>query len=585
MSDPWAEFRVKPSAPAGGDPWAEFRVKPVDQAPLPEQAPSPASAMPKVGETWKDPETGETRLIVEPSISRKPGEWTLADVESRMATLAKGSPQLPEVGNLGPTTVEPSDPAALAEAARNDEFTQRVLAENPSPLTIQVVGRQRASDRSALETGAWEAANTFAVGLPRLAKAAMSSTPLDAEHEIEKAADAAARVEHPRAAQAGQMVGIAGQALATPAAAVATPLRAAVTGGALSGIQTAADTRGDIAETVKSAATGAALGAGAAKIAGAPQTTSRQFIAENAPTAEALKQFARESYEAARASGVRYAPEAIANTLRNTAQTLWTEGFRPINQPKSFALLKEISKLKDGGDVADLESLRKAAQRIAADHTESASAGIIRRAIDDLMDNTTPSDVLAGDPQAAAAAIKDARGNYGAAKRSEMLSEAMENARLDAQKTGGSLEGTLRNQFRSLLRNKEAMRGFSDQEKAAIRAVVRGGPVQNVARILGKMSPQNPVAASLLTALGYNVVGASIVALPVAAAAARRYTERTAERKASFAEALTRARAPAYSAQVDALLANAQRQQLPPQGLVLAQRLMDLATRQPERTR
>lgn len=568
MADPWAAFRVNQAPTQAGDPWAAFRA--------PSSEPS---HMPSVGDAWADPETGEQRLIVEPSLERKPGQFTLADVKSRMASLAQGSPQLPKTGSLGATSVGPADLPAQAAAANTDEFTQKVLLANPEEqaAAMRVLGGQRASDRSPLETGAREAVNTFGVGLPRLASAALSSTSTAKEHEIQKAADAAGRRESPRAAQAGQMAGVLGQVAATPAFAVATPARAAIAGALLAGGETAVDTRGDIKETAKSAVKGAFLGAGGNVMLGAPQASSRAFIAENAPSQEALRQFSTDSYKAARASGARYAEQPVSDAVQKVADALQSEGFRPLNQPKSFNVLKEMDRLKGTTPgVDDLESVRKAAQRIAADPAESASAGYIRRGIDDLMDNTKAADVVAGDPEAAALAIRDARGNYAAAKRSETLTDAMTRADLAAAASGSgaNVDNAIRQQFKNLLNDKDAMRGFSNEEKAAMEKVVRGSAVQNVARLISKTAPQHPLSGALTGGLAYGALGPAGLAIPVIGAAAKKYAEGATAKNAAFAEALTRAHAPAYGPVVDALLTSSPQRRLPAKTQLLLQTLM-----------
>ena len=121
-------------------------------------------------------------------------------------------------------------------------------------------------------------------------------------------------------------------------------------------------------------------------------------------------------------------------------------------------------------------------------------------------------------------------------------------------------EAGLRNEFSKLYRNKKLMRGFSAEEKAAIRAVADGTPSRNAARILGGLSlgegqRRNVLSALVGGGLGMGMAGPGggmigLAAPAVVGAVSQKIAERGTRRAAELARALaagprTAARSPA----------------------------------------
>ena len=137
-----------------------------------------------------------------------------------------------------------------------------------------------------------------------------------------------------------------------------------------------------------------------------------------------------------------------------------------------------------------------------------------------------------------------ARANWAKLRKSELLTETIEKATTRASGT----ESGLRNEFSKLFRNKKLMRGFSAEEKAAIRAVADGTPTRNAARILGGLSIGEGQRRNVLNALVGGGLGMSAggpgggmigMALPaVIGGVSQRIAERGTMRAAELARAL-----------------------------------------------
>lgn len=148
-----------------------------------------------------------------------------------------------------------------------------------------------------------------------------------------------------------------------------------------------------------------------------------------------------------------------------------------------------------------MRSLREALQNAAqsADGKEARLGTILLKKFDDW---ATP--MMPGIPAANAV--------YAAGKRGELIDEAVELAGIRAgQYTGSGFENALRVEFRGLARKiaKGQIKGFTPEQIKAINRVASGGPIENLARGLGKAAPTGIVSAGLGGGIPY-LVGNSI---------------------------------------------------------------------------
>jgi hypothetical protein len=128
---------------------------------------------------------------------------------------------------------------------------------------------------------------------------------------------------------------------------------------------------------------------------------------------------------------------------------------------------------------------------------------ILRDKIDDFVESG--SDVSVTD-KAGIDALKEARDYWSRAKKGEVVEDAIKNA--ESSRSG--FENGLRIEFDKLRRSKK-FRMFSKDEQRAIEDVVKGGPVSNTLRLIGKGAVRGIVSggigAGLPGAIGYSAAG------------------------------------------------------------------------------
>lgn len=506
MAGPWEKY-AQPAPDEG--PWARY---------APQGAPVAAAPIPKPSDTWTD-EGGNAFQIIDPTAKRGLGQLTPADVASRMAVKPMAAPAPVVAGPTEMRAYTPEMRTADVAATRDPKFVRDQLAREPDngALALKLMGETRGADRGALPTFAREAGNTAFLGIPRLAGALTSDVPLAQEWEMAKAADAQGRADNLTAAKTGQAVGTLAQMAAVPSAAFATPLRAGVTSGAMSGVRTAVDTLGDPAATARDALIGAVTGYGVSRALSGPTPAPARPVAM---TNEELRATASAAYDRADQAGVIFGPSGIRQLGKDVKADLADFGYHPQMQPKIAPILGEIDRLSNSNvTLKGVEVLRRMANnaRTSLDASERTLGGKIVEKIDDWVANAKPGDVIAGDAGQGAAALAEARSLWHRVKKSEMVDDAVGRADLRAASTGsgGNVDNATRQNLRSILDSPKKSRGFTEDERAAMEAVVRGSNVQNIARLLGKLSPSGN---GLMLALQAGAAGASGgMSLPFAA--------------------------------------------------------------------
>jgi hypothetical protein len=279
--------------------------------------------------------------------------------------------------------------------------------------------------------------------------------------------------------------------------------------------------RGAGARTVPDRAVVAAQEGAVAERAAVPARVGR--VPEKAPALEELQTAKNAAYKAADETGVVVSREALNRLKVDMVNDLKAERLNGKLHPKAQAALEEIVKVKGQQSLGDLEVLRRIAKD-AADAIDKSDARLGRKLvehIDNFEETLGPRDVVSGNAQAATA-FKEARALNQRLAKAKTIQKLFDDAELavGANYTAAGMDTALRQQFRALAKNERKMRGFTDQEKAAIRHVVMGGKVQNAMRLLGKFAP-NGVVSSLATLGAFGTAGPAGLALPAAGIIAR----------------------------------------------------------------
>lgn len=225
---------------------------------------------------------------------------------------------------------------------------------------------------------------------------------------------------------------------------------------------------------------GAAMGAATATRAPKP------------PTAKDLKQQATEAYTAARESGATVPKGSLLQMLDDTEAAARKDlTYRPATHPKAATALglmrEELGQAGDNLTLDDVEVMR----RIASSALESSSKGdraVAHRVIDGIDDFVGGLDDN----------FAQARGLYARSAKSATLERLQDKAKnaVGANYTTAGYETALRQQFKSLANNERAFRRFNSDERDAILKVVRGGPIENALRMVGRLAVRGPVSGA-----------------------------------------------------------------------------------------
>lgn len=267
--------------------------------------------------------------------------------------------------------------------------------------------------------------------------------------------------------------------------------------------------------------TGALIGSVAAPIAGAAafatlKNQASSLIKKASPSIDELKATASKLYQAIDDSGVTIGADKYSALVDDIARTIKKGGADPDLTPKALAVVKRLqSEAGTPKTLTELDTLRKVAKAAAdsADKAESRLGVIAINKIDDFMDDIG-GDVIAN--KEAGEAFRTARDLWGRARRSEILDLAVTNA----QNQASGFENGIRTQFRQVLKRIDSgkLKGFSEEEKQAIRKVVQGTTAGNVARFLGKFGILDGITSRSLTTLGGAGLAGAAGGAPAAAA-------------------------------------------------------------------
>jgi len=275
-------------------------------------------------------------------------------------------------------------------------------------------------------------------------------------------------------------------------------------------------------------------------------TGAKKLLKDAAPTIEGLKQTARGVYKEIDDTGAVINSRSVDRLSRELETLIRKQGFNKKIHPKVSAAIDEFKAIQGTNQsVTNLDTLRKVAQAAArsSEPDEARLGSMLIGKIDDFMDNVKPKDFIKDKGVNIGAKYRDARQLWRRAKKSEMLEEAFDKAKNQA--TG--FENGLRVQFRAILNNKKKLAGFTKDEIDAMKKVVRGGPMENTAKMLGRFGfsegqASNMLMGSLGVAGGAAVGGpGGAVAVPLIGQLSRGLAQKLTRNNAQGAELIVRA--------------------------------------------
>lgn len=222
------------------------------------------------------------------------------------------------------------------------------------------------------------------------------------------------------------------------------------------------------------------------------------------PTVDELKATSRSQFTHPEVAAVQIKAAPVNNLADTIRVDLEKQGFRDYANPVPFKAIDELANPRTASATAanvpvtvqDIGSIRGVLHNAGLERDafgkltpDAVAANIAVEHIDNFLVGLKQPDLIAGNAQKAAALLKEARANWGAAKRAENIQTLQRNAEIQAGSTysGGNQNNATRQALRPLLRNDASKAyGYNDAELAQLEKAVTGTPVGNTARWVGK---------------------------------------------------------------------------------------------------
>lgn len=279
-----------------------------------------------------------------------------------------------------------------------------------------------------------------------------------------------------------------------------------------------------VAETIGSLAGGFAP----MTIAGAFR---RRGVQNAAPDADELQAQKNAAYQTADSLGVRYRPEAVLGMTTAVGRAARNANISPTRHPKAFSFIEDMQQRGPRDySLTELDQIRQEVRRDllrAPDESERHFGSIILERIDDFIARAGPNAVSSGDAAQGNQAILAARELNTRWRKTEMIEDALYAANLRAQSSGsgGNVNNTIRQAFRSILTNPRRRAGFSADEIQQMERVVDQGIGENALRLIGKLSPQGN-GLMLALGIGGTAINPAMAGFSAAGAVAKALADR-----------------------------------------------------------
>lgn len=231
----------------------------------------------------------------------------------------------------------------------------------------------------------------------------------------------------------------------------------------------------------------------------------KKTLIESAPDVEKIKGASRAIFKELDESGVSIKQSALKGLESKLDALARKEGIRERVTPEAFGAIQEVKKdIAEGKSISisQMDELRTVAKNsiVSTDANKTRVGSRVVDEIDSFLDSIKSKDIEKGAQVSAANVGKKyqaARKLWGRAKRSEMLTDAIE---MGASRKAGVEKG-IRNELNNLLNRKKSRKFLSAEDVKAIRKVTDGDFKQNFASLVGGMGLKLENSPSLFSSL------------------------------------------------------------------------------------
>ena len=227
---------------------------------------------------------------------------------------------------------------------------------------------------------------------------------------------------------------------------------------------------------------------------------------QQAVSEDAMGKIAQERYDALDQMGFKFkTPEFVAD-MKNVTANLRAEGYTPKAYPKIAGAIEELTSSTQPKDWTELQALRKiirGAQK-STDPEEKRLGSILLDRFDNYLMKVDQTKVESGDTKVMSKTWSEARDAYSKMKKSEIFTDMLEDAKLDATKyTQSGAENSMAAQLRQLAKNDKRMAMFTPDERDAIKKAAKGDVPQNLLRFFGKFAPTGAITGGTTAGVTY----------------------------------------------------------------------------------
>jgi hypothetical protein len=230
---------------------------------------------------------------------------------------------------------------------------------------------------------------------------------------------------------------------------------------------------------------------------------------------------ARQFYQQMEREGVFFSGQA-ADDLANRLEDTLRRQAAQINRPDRNEVLQVIRDLRNRPynelSFEELEALRGRLGDVGRSRDTGVIvrsqanrlAGLVQDELDNFVNSAGPAQVTAGDPQAAANAVRQARRQWQNARKGEILEQVLTKTEISGS-TRPKIE-ELQKRLEPIVSDDRRMAKFTPDEQEVLRSLQRGSPAETVLSGIGLLAPD------LKTGLGVTKAAGYLGAIPAAAA-------------------------------------------------------------------
>ena len=219
------------------------------------------------------------------------------------------------------------------------------------------------------------------------------------------------------------------------------------------------------------------------------------------PSSPELLKRGGEQLDAFRDLPIKYDPAAFGPLATQTEQALLDKGILRINSPQLYGFVDELRKGaapnpsgKLSAGPANLMAMRENLAGLFGKESEhQKGVGVAFDKLNNFIEKPPEGAVLAGSPAFLSAygpeLYSRGRANYAAGMRGSELEDIKKTAdfRAASANSGANADNSLRSRITSAVLNAKKMRGFTDDEVAALEAVPLGTTKNNIMRAAGNL--------------------------------------------------------------------------------------------------